>query len=68
MRGQVSTSNPAVLNPTGPGGRVDLVDKIINVATENLYTANERSGRYYGYLINGQGHSFPPVIPFRNWP
>ena len=38
-------SNPAVLNLTGPGGRVDLVDKIINVATEILHTADARSGR-----------------------
>lgn len=45
MRGQVSMSNPAVLNLTGPGGRVDLVDKIINVATEILHRADARSRR-----------------------
>ena len=68
IRGQVSMSNPAVLNPTWPRGRVDEDEKTINVGTEDLFTAFERSSRFFGHLTNGHGHSFPEVLPFAHFP
>ncbi len=61
-------SNPAMLHPTGPGGRVNETDKIINLATENLFTEPDRSCRFHCNLTNGQNHSFPDVLPFPNFP
>lgn len=68
MRGQVPQSNPAVMCPTDVEGRVDVIDKIINVATENLYTVPGYHARYYGTLSKGEGQVYPPVIPFPGFP
>ena len=68
MRCQRCTSNPAVLNPSGPRGHVDDVDKVINMATGNTFSTPGRANRFYGPLRNGDGHVFPRVIPFTGFP
>ncbi len=68
MRGQVCMSNPEVLNPTGPLGRVDIAQKIINVGAELLETAPGRSQQFYGYLSNGRSQVFPDPIRFSGFP
>ena len=68
MRGQVSMSNPEVLNPTGVNGRVDMATKISNVALENLLTTDGYHKQFSGYLSNGLNHSYPPVIRFPAFP
>lgn len=68
MRSQVCMSNPEVLKPTGPLGRVDIAQKIINVGAEQLETAPGRSQRFHGYLTNGRSQVFPDPIKFPAFP
>jgi hypothetical protein len=68
LRGQKSFSNPEVLKPTGDGGRVDPVIKILNQATENLHTEDGYYEQYFGPNSNGINHTFPPVIPLPGLP
>jgi hypothetical protein len=68
MRGQVCMSNPEVLNPTSPLGRVDIAQKIINVGAEMLETAPGRSQQFHGCLSNGASQVFPDPIRFPGFP